>query len=122
MAESLIIRKGGGISAQADLTAGEGTEVDTSAYVGGTLFLHTSVVSRTGGVTYGYCSKNIDGWNGSSWVTLCSSSVGGSGSDVWLTDDDRAVITNSVYSKIRFGGGSANNAGSARFGSAFGAK
>lgn len=105
-----------------DLTAGEGIEVDTTAYLGGKLFLHTSVVSRTGGISYGSVTKGIDGWNGSAWVNICYSGVGGSGSDVWLTDDDRAVISSNPYSKIRFTGSSANNAGSARFGSAFGAK
>ena len=106
----------------ADLTAGEGAVVDTTAYLGGKLFLHTSVVSRTGGISYGSVYKAIDGWNGSAWVNICYSGVGGDGSDVWLTDDDRAVISSNPYSKIRFTGASANNAGSARFGSAFGAK
>lgn len=123
MAEALLVRKGGGgLSKYADLTAAEGTEVNTSDYLGGVLFLHTSVVSKTGGITYGNCTKTIQGWNGSSWVTICYSGVGGSGTDVWLTDDDRAVITNNPYSKVIASGTSANNAGSARFHSVFGAK
>lgn len=122
MAESLILRKGGGISAYANLTAGEGIEVDTSAYVGGILFLHTACAHTTGGITYASSYKTIQGWNGSAWVTLCSSSIGGSGSDVWLRDEDFAIITDNIYTKIKASGAMNYAPKGDRFHSAYGAK
>lgn len=111
-----------GIGTSANITPPDGGELDISAYLGGVVFADAQAVSRTGGITYGYCNIGIDGWNGSAWVNIVGASVGGSGSDVWLYSNNRAMVTNNPYSKLRMTGGSANNAGSARWASAFGAK
>lgn len=122
---SNLVRFGGGAIANAvDVTPTEGPEVDISGYLGGVLLLDTQVVSRTGGITFGSVTKTLQGYNPSTsaWVTLCNSAVGGSGSDVWLTDQDRVIVTNNIYTKLRETGSSANNAGSARFANAFAVK
>lgn len=99
----------GGVSEFASIAVNTGG-IDCSAYLGGVLICRTVVMSRTGGNCCGGANCIIYGWNGSSWVTICSSAVGGSTSDAYLWDADTAIITDNPYSQVKYSISSWSNA------------
>lgn len=124
MAESLILRKGGGGVSEFSQISLNWTGTDTTAYVGGVLIIRTWCLSRTGGNCCGGANYYVYGYNPStsSWDTLCASAVGGATSDAYLVDQDVAIFTNNIYTSVKVSSSSWSNAYGTGGGSVVGGK